>query len=74
MPLVIGDLRQDSPTPLNNLELYRSEGRLLMQDLDECIFTLDRSTITLEITASRQRFGSQRPETLRMVNRAAFRN
>lgn len=57
-----------------NLEDYRKKGRLLMTDVDECTFTLADTMLTLELSATKKRYGDEAPEKLDMLNSIAFRN
>lgn len=81
VPLAAGSPEADIPEPIenydagtNNIEDYRTDGRLLMQDLDTCTFTLDNEMLIVEVTGSRKRYGDSDPEKLHMISRAAFRN
>jgi hypothetical protein len=57
-----------------DLNDYRTDGRLLMTDLDSCEFTLDNFMLTTEVKGSRVRYGDSQPETLHMINSVGFRN
>lgn len=79
--LVAGSPEIDNPKPLNEygeftgiLADYRTGGRLLMTDVDSCLFDTDNFMVTIEVGATKVRYGDKVPETLNMVNSIAFRN
>jgi Tfp pilus assembly protein PilE len=57
-----------------NLNDYRTGGRLLMTGVENCTFELNEYMLTVEIAASKSRYGDSQPETLNMVNSITFRN
>lgn len=62
------------PEGTGDLNDYRTGGRLIMTDLDSCTFTLNDSMLAVEVRGSRERFGSNNPETLHMISSMAFHN
>jgi Prokaryotic N-terminal methylation motif len=81
VPLIKDSPEIKVPGPLQNydggspdLDKYRTDGRLLMTDVDRCTFTLAGTMLTVEIEGSRKRYGDSKPETLEMINSTAFRN
>ena len=81
VPLAPGSPEIDSPEPIEdydagtgNIHDYRTAGRLLMADVDLCTFTLADNMLVLQVEGSRRRYGTERPETLKMRTSIAFRN
>jgi type II secretory pathway pseudopilin PulG len=79
--LAAGSPEVNTPVPIEmysagtgNINDYRTGGRLLMTDVDNCRFELDNFMLTVEVGASKRRYGDEQPETLNMVNSVGFRN
>lgn len=65
---------EDYDEGTGDLNDYRKGGRLLMTNVDHCSFELLNTMLTVEIAASKLRYGDEEPETLSMLTSVAFRN
>ena len=61
-------------TPLNSLNSQRSDGALLAEEISACEFFVIGDSLDLTITAERQRYGSSKPDQIKLHSTVFFRN
>ena len=59
---------------LTNLELQRSQGALLSEEITSCEFTVVDKTLEVNLLAARQRLGKNEPDTIQLRSTVFFRN